>query len=125
MPKALENDLLRLQHMLDAAQHASRFARGKTQQDLHDDMQLLSALAYQLQIIGEAACHISSSLQVEHAEIAWNDITGMRHWLAHAYYRIDLAVIWQTVDEDLPLLIRQLNNILTDMNRQHNDTRDE
>lgn len=108
-----ENDWLRLQHMLDAAEHALRFADGHSRRSLEEDFQFQFTLTRALEIVCEAACHITVEFQAANPQIEWQEITGMRQWLAHAYFKIDLDVLWKTTEEDLPPLIAQLEAILS------------
>ena len=71
MQKSRDNDRARLQHMLENAQLAIEFAEGKTRDDLDTDDQLRLALDRAVEIVGEAACHITDELQVETPEIPW------------------------------------------------------
>lgn len=87
MPKS---DRIRLQHMLDAAREALSFVRGKTREDLDRDRLLVLALVKAIEIIGEAACQVSSETRSQIPEVPWEDIIGMRHRLVHAYFDIDL-----------------------------------
>ena len=72
----------------------------------------LYALEKAVEIIGEAAAHVSPSVQSRHPDINWEDITGMRHWLVHAYYDVNRDVLWETVRDDVPVLIDQLGVML-------------
>ena len=113
MRKIRENDLLRLQHMYDEARKARRFVQGKTRRDLADDEQFQYALARAVEIVCEAACNITDEFQSENCQIEWHQIMGMRQWLVHAYFKIDLNILWKTVHEDLPSLICHLEAILS------------
>ncbi|MFO7633010.1 MAG: DUF86 domain-containing protein [Caldilinea sp.] len=102
------DDLVRLQHMLDAAEEAVSFAQGQTRADLEQDRKLVLALVKAVEIIGEAAYRISPDVQEQMSEIPWDDIIGMRHRLVHAYFDINLDILWRTVQDDLPPLIAVL-----------------
>lgn len=69
-----------------------------------------------IEIIGEAAGRISDEVHSRHPQIPWRNITGMRHHLIHAYYDVNLDIVWQTVAEDLPPLITSLKNIFASEN---------
>ena len=73
---------------------------------------LVLALVKDIEIVGEAATRISENVQRSHPEIPWTDIIGMRHRLIHAYFEINLDILWETVVTDLPPLIASLENIL-------------
>ncbi len=113
MQKSRENDKARLQHMLDNARLACQFAEGKTRDDLETDDQLRLALDRAVEIIGEAACHVTDEMQAETLEIPWDDIKGTRLIVAHRYYELDHDILWETVIDYLPPLIEQLEVILS------------
>lgn len=105
-------DETRLRHMLAQAQKL--VARAKTMQraQLDQDNDLAAALAWRLSIIGEAASRISQDVRDAHTEVPWTQMVGMRHRLIHGYDSIDLEVVWQTIQTDLPPLIAAIQNIL-------------
>jgi uncharacterized protein with HEPN domain len=55
---------------------------------------------------------MDKTARVEIPGIPWKDIIGMRHRLVHAYFDINLDVLWRTVQEDLPSLIAALEPFL-------------
>jgi uncharacterized protein with HEPN domain len=103
-----KDDAIRLRHMLDAAQEAAGFARGRKRVDLNGDRQLVLAIVKALEIIGEAAYQVSKAGKDGLPQIPWEDIIGMRHRLVHAYFDINLDILWQTIQEDLPPLVAEL-----------------
>lgn len=100
--------------MLDFAQKAVRFCKGKSRADLDNDEMLAIATIHLIEVIGEASRNISESFQEKYPEIPWQPITGTRNRLAHGYIDIDLDIIWTIVSKDLPSLIRQLRRVLKD-----------
>jgi uncharacterized protein with HEPN domain len=65
-----------------------------------------------IEVIGEAIKKIPFDLRSTYSEIPWRDIAGTRDKLIHEYFGVDVSVIWQTVQEDLPPLIKHLRSIL-------------
>jgi uncharacterized protein with HEPN domain len=110
----LRNDIIRLRHMLDAAQEATGFARGRIRSDLNDSRMLVLSLVKAVEIIGEAAFRISPTTRAELQDIPWDEIVGMRHRLVHAYFDINLDILWRTVNDELPPLIDILTPLLTE-----------
>ena len=90
-------DRIRLQHMLDAAREAVSFAAGRTRKDLDGDRKLVLAVVKCVEIIGETAGQVSPDGQSEAPELPWLDMVAMRHRLVHAYYDINLDIVWSTV----------------------------
>ncbi len=107
-----KDDEIRLRHMLDAAREARSFAQGQSRKDLDLSRMLVLALVKDIEIVGEAATRISEDVQRSHPEIPWTDIIGMRHRLIHAYFEINLDILWETVVTDLPPLIASLEKVL-------------
>ncbi len=106
-----KDDIGRLRHMLDAAHKAVEFAHGRTRADLDRDQQLVFALVKAAEIIGEAAYQIDPAVRAQVPGIPWDDIIGMRHRLVHAYFDINLDILWKTVREDIPSLIDDLDRV--------------
>jgi uncharacterized protein with HEPN domain len=102
------NDAIRLQHMLDATREAIAFACGRTRTDLDRDRMLVLSLVKDIEIIGEAAFQISLGTRDQLPDVPWDDIVGMRHRLVHAYFDINLDILWRTVQDDLPPLLQVL-----------------
>ncbi|MCK6622258.1 MAG: DUF86 domain-containing protein [Calditrichaceae bacterium] len=107
-----KDDQVRLRHMLDAAREAVTFVQGRRRADLDTDRMLALSLVKEIEIIGEAANQIAKTTREELPEIPWADIIGMRNRLVHAYFDINLEILWQTVEQDLPPLIRALERVL-------------
>ena len=112
MPR--KDDIVRLRHMVDAAREAIQYAAGRTRAALDHDRPLQVLLVHSLEILGEAANGISEEYCQAHAEIPWSIIIGMRHRLIHAYFDINLDIVWSTVNEDLPSLVVTLERLLAE-----------
>jgi len=109
----LKEDGIRLHHMLDAAREALDFAQGRRREDLEVDRQLVLSLVRSLEVIGEAASKVSAEFKAARPDIPWLDITGMRNRLIHAYFDVNLNVVWKTVTQEMPALAEQLEEILS------------
>jgi len=105
-------DRVRLKHMLDAALEIQQYAQSATREDLSHDRKLVHSLVRLLEIIGEAATQVSEELQEDVPGIPWFVIIGMRNRLIHAYFSIDLDVVWSTSTDDIPFLITELKRLL-------------
>lgn len=106
------DDKVRLKHMLAHAQEALSVVSGKQRQDLNRDRILELALVRLIEIIGEAAGRVSPEGQEKYSSIPWPQIIGMRNRLVHGYDQVDLDVLWDTIEFDLPPLILRLQRIL-------------
>lgn len=105
------NDDIRLRHMLDASRQALKFMQGRKRDALDNDPMLLLAVVKALEIVGEAAARITKERQAKISQIPWPQMISMRNRLIHAYFDIDTDVVWETIVEDLPELIRELEKV--------------
>lgn len=112
MPNPTRTDIIRLQHMMDAAREALEFVRGKTRADLDQKRQLVLSLIKSIEIIGEAASQVSASCRKQSKQIPWQRIIGMRHRLVHGYFSIDATIVWNTIVHELPALVAQLQALV-------------
>ncbi|MHB1345665.1 MAG: HepT-like ribonuclease domain-containing protein [Thermoleophilia bacterium] len=104
-------DLVRLAHMLEAAEKCAALWRGRSFSDLlHDETATLATVRL-LEILGEAAKNVSSDTRARHPDVPWRHIAGTRDRLIHGYFDVDLKVIWAIVVNDLPALIDRLREI--------------
>jgi uncharacterized protein with HEPN domain len=108
-----KDDRTRLRHMLDAAREAVHFSEGKTRHDLDGDRLLALGLMKCIEIVGEAAANISNECKASLPLIPWKSILGMRNRLVHAYFDIDLDVLWYTTTVSIPPLIQMLEAVIT------------
>jgi len=69
-------------------------------------------LARLLEILGEATGSVSLECRAEYPAMPWSSMKSMRNWLAHAYFDINLSTLWNVVQDELPSLIVQLQDML-------------
>jgi uncharacterized protein with HEPN domain len=101
-----------MRQMLEHAREAVEMSTGRTRSDLENDRMLQLALTRLVEIVGEAAARVSETGREQHLCIPWYQILGLRNRLAHGYDAIDLNILWDIIQADLPMLITELENIL-------------
>jgi uncharacterized protein with HEPN domain len=80
-------------------------------EDFTKDQKSIDAVVRNLEIMGEAANRLPDEFKESHSEIEWFKIVGLRHRIVHEYFGVDLEIIWQIVQKDLPELCRSLSRI--------------
>lgn len=105
-------DWVRLRHMLDGVQQALEFVSNRSRGDLDNDPMLLLALTRAVEIVGEAAHHVSEEGRRKYPTLPWAEMVGMRNRIIHAYFEVDSDVLWETVTDDFPQLRSELESIL-------------
>ncbi len=106
-------DVVRIEHMLAAAREAVSFMVGRTRANLDSDRMLVLAVVKSIEIIGEAASRVSADGRANVEGLPWQQIVAMRNRLIHAYFDIDLDIVWSTAQNELPPLIVELERVLT------------
>ncbi|MCK4560836.1 MAG: DUF86 domain-containing protein [Calditrichia bacterium] len=105
-------DEVRLKHILDAISEIEQYTENNSIEDFNKNSMLKFASVKQLEIIGEAANHISEELIKEFPEIKWRNVIGLRNLLVHEYFGIDIQIVWNIIVNDLPKLKIQIKNVL-------------
>ena len=92
------DDLIRVRHMIEACQEAS-FRR---------DRKTCRAVIQCIEVIGEAANGLSGAAREQMPDVPWHKIIGMRHRLIHAYFDINLSLVWEVVAKEMKPLLKAL-----------------
>ena len=89
-----------------------RYTHNISRAELEMNDEKVSAILYQIAVIGEATKRLSQEFRQQHPEIPWRDIAGMRDVLIHKYDQVDFDVIWDVVQSKLPELLTLLEPLL-------------
>jgi uncharacterized protein with HEPN domain len=112
MPSRASRDWrLRVQDILQATQDIADFTEGLSFEDFQNNKMLVQSVLYNFVIIGEAAANIPDEIKDVHPEIPWRTMADMRNVMAHEYFQVNLAVVWQTLRRSLPPVIARLKNL--------------
>lgn len=100
-----------IDHIYQAAANARSFVEGLAKDDFLADKRTQQAVIMSLIIVGEAATKVMdgySEFTQAHPEVPWRSMRNMRNRMAHGYFDINLDVVWETTQEWLPELLKQL-----------------
>lgn len=106
-----------LHHMLEACRRISRYVEGLDQAAFEADTRTQDAAIHNLEVIGEAARNVLDNdpeFAAAHAEIPWAIAYRMRNALSHGYATVSLPTVWLTISEHIPMLERQLADLLAE-----------
>ncbi|MEM8604831.1 MAG: DUF86 domain-containing protein [Cyanobacteria bacterium P01_H01_bin.121] len=104
--------LIRVQDILNAIESIQSAIGTRTFEEFTDDSILLKAVLYDFVIIGEAAANIPTEIRAKATDIPWRLMADMRNVITHEYFRVDPEIIWDTVQLNLPGLVRLLEQFL-------------
>lgn len=102
----------RLEHILTAIGNVEEFTANVTLDKFVSNKILYFAVVKNIEIVGEATYMLTKEYKQTHQSVPWQVIEKMRHVLVHGYYSISPEKVWETVQEDLPVLKKQIENLL-------------
>jgi uncharacterized protein with HEPN domain len=106
------NYKLYLADILEAIRKIESYTQGLTLLEFSQDEMRVDAVMRNLEIIGEAAKNIPAELRQKYPIVEWRKIAGLRDVTIHAYFTIDLQIIWDVVQNKLSNLHRDISKIL-------------
>ena len=105
-------DKARLQHIYDAILEIELYVKDCNYNTFQDNTMMQFACVKQLEIIGEAANHITPHFKKLYAKIQWREIIGLRNLLIHEYFGIDTKIVWDIIKTDIVSLKLQVKEII-------------
>ena len=118
----MKDDRLYLEHMIERIQRVVAYT-----QDGFDgfmtSLLIQDAVIRNFEVIGEAAKRVSEDLKTTYPDLPWRRIAGFRDVLIHNYATVNLALVWNVVANDLPVLLPQLEQIRQSLDLPEADER--
>jgi uncharacterized protein with HEPN domain len=104
-----------LRQIEDAARRLQMICAGKTLEQLLADWQATAALERFLEIVCEGVKRLPMDLRSQHPSVPWKEIAGMRDHLSHGYDDVDYQVLWDAVQQDLPVSLATVEQMLKEL----------
>jgi uncharacterized protein with HEPN domain len=106
--------------ILDSGSAIIEFVNGLSFEQFCNDRKTYSAVIREFEIIGEAVGKLPEALKGRRPDVEWQDIKDFRNLLTHEYFGVDLEIVWKIIDDDLPVLMEAIREIMpTESNSQH------
>ncbi|MBF0380325.1 MAG: DUF86 domain-containing protein [Magnetococcales bacterium] len=109
----MERDISYFDDILESAKLAISYIEETDKASFLSDVRTQDAVVRRIEIIGEAARRLSEKGRENLPELPWHAMISMRNLMIHEYDGVDYALVWETVKNDLPPLVKileQLNN---------------
>jgi uncharacterized protein with HEPN domain len=106
-------DELWLADMLDASLTIASWASGMTLETFVADRMLFDAVVRNYEVLGEAAKNVAPGTRALDPEIPWQSLAGFRDVVAHQYFRIEPAIVWEGIETLIPELVIRLEELIT------------
>lgn len=103
---------LYLADIKEAVIKIQNYSKGFTIESLKNDDKTYDSILLNFLIIGEAAVKIPDEIKNKYTDIDWRGMIGMRNIIAHGYFKIDLKIIWDSINKDLPILLDSIIKII-------------
>ncbi|OGK52773.1 hypothetical protein A2966_04670 [Candidatus Roizmanbacteria bacterium RIFCSPLOWO2_01_FULL_41_22] len=100
-----------IEHIKDSIRKLEEYTNGISKEDFLINQQLQDAVIRRLEVIGEAVRNLSDEFRVQVPDIEWKKIAGMRDFLIHEYFGVDLDLVWEVIEKDIPGLKKELRKI--------------
>ena len=111
-------NLFRLEHIRDCIEKIEHLAQKLyNQENFEKNWVEQDAIIRNLEVIGEASKNISDDLKQNYPDVSWREMRGMRNFVTHQYFGVELSDIWSTVVADIPLLKTQIQGIIDDIEK--------
>jgi uncharacterized protein with HEPN domain len=105
-------DKIRLQHIYDAISEIESYVQESSYDSFQNSSMMQYACVKQLEIIGEAANHLTPHFKKLYSEIQWREIIDLRNLLIHEYFGIDTKIVWDIIKTDIISLKSQIKDII-------------
>ena len=102
----------RVQDILAAIAEIQRFTQDMDYDIFKQDDKSVRAVEMNFIIIGEAANQIPEDIEEKYRSIPWSLMRAMRNRIVHVYFKIDEKLMWDTIHNDLPPLVPELEKLL-------------
>ena len=105
---------LLLTDILESASKIKRYTQGLKFEDFETDDKTIDAVVRNLEIIGEAAHRIDPDYKLQHPEIEWERMYGLRNRIVHAYFGVDINIVWNIILYYLDDLIESIQSLISE-----------
>ncbi len=108
------DELLYIEDILKSCESVIEYTSGFTKESFIEDSKTYDAVLWKLQIIGEESRKISDATKENYPNIAWHKIRSFRNIITHEYFGIDAEIVWQVIQNHIPKLKKQLQQLKYD-----------
>lgn len=108
----MDNDGVQLRCMLDAIDTLERYTRGMSESEFASRPMVQDAVARQVEIVSRAAKKVSAEFQNLHSKLPWEKTIEMYHKIVGEDYKLNLAIVWDIIQDDLPILKQTIRKLL-------------
>lgn len=109
---------LYIEDILEALEKIKDYINGLTFSEFEQDNKTVDAVVRNFEILGEATKQIPDKIRNKYPDIPWKEMAGMRDKLIHAYFGVNLEVVWETMNKRLPKVKLMIEEVLEKMDQE-------
>ena len=100
-----------VEDILESVEKIEEYVKDMTPDGFKQDRKTTDAVVRNFEIIGEASRYIPDDIKIKFQNVDWKAIVGLRNRIAHEYFGISLAIVWEIIKGELPILKEQMKEI--------------
>jgi uncharacterized protein with HEPN domain len=104
--------LLFLEDIEKSCARIVHYTEGRSRDEIFSDRLRFDAVLFNLQVLGEAVKKLPLDLRQRYPAIPWREIAGLRDFVAHSYFALDLDILWDAIQHDIPALLASINEVI-------------
>ena len=112
-----KDPLIFLNHILESIENIEEFIKEVSRDSFIENKEKYSAVIRQIETIGEAVKNLPDYLKERYTNISWKEIAGTRDKMIHHYFGVDLDIVWEISQKDLPELKKDIQVIIEDIKK--------
>ena len=116
MSKNKRDYILFLEDILNSIEKLEKYTKNLDYDAFSENEMVVDAVVRNLEVMGEAVANIPPDIQTKYPEVEWKEAKGFRNILIHDYFGIDLESVWDTINNDIPLLKKHVVKVLEEEN---------
>jgi len=111
----MKSDKIYIFHIIDSIDQISEYTDQILPGEFKENRLIQDAVVRNFEIIGEAAKNVSKRTREKYSQIPWKKMAGMRDKLIHNYMGVDLDAVWNTIEEIIPAMRKELDKVIDEM----------
>ncbi len=106
----MKNDVI-VCKLMGYVEKIMKYSENMTYDDFVKNEMVMEACVFNLSQMGELVNKLDDAYKQEHGQIAWNQIYGLRNRIVHDYEGVNLKLVWEIIEYDLPELRDNLQQL--------------
>lgn len=108
----LRDHRLYIEDILESINKIEKYTKGMSFEKFSKDEKTIDAVVRNFEIIGEATRQLDSGIKKKYSDIEWKSMIAFRNVIAHEYFGIDMEIMWDIIQTNIPPLKQKIQNLL-------------